>query len=83
MKWISVKDKHFVDITHKKGRSYEWEGVINEPFIVAVPTNQGWCIQQVVLTDEIGLECHGDDENTYFGWDILDVTHWMKIEPPK
>lgn len=83
MEWISVKDKHFADI-EEKGNSYVWEsGMIDEPFIVAIPTDKGWCIQQVVLVDEVGLQCWSDEEGAhYFGWSIIDVSHWMPLKPP-
>ncbi len=83
MEWISVKTKHFADIKQTK-YGYEWtSSLIDTPFVVAVPTNNGWVMQQVVLTNEIGLQCHTDDDGaTYFGWDITDVTHWMEIKPP-
>jgi len=85
MEWINVNKKHFVDLELYKDGSYKWGGQVGTPFMVAVPLSSGgWCIQQVVLTDGIGLECHTDDDgNTYFGWDITDVTHWMEIEPPE
>ena len=84
MEWIDVKTKHFADI-EQTDNGYKWESdMIDEPFMVAVPTNKGWCIQQVILTDEIGLQCYTDDDGgTYFGWDITDVTHWFKPEAPK
>lgn len=83
MKWISVKDQHFVEITeYDNGYSWFCED-IGDPFMVAVPTNKGWCIQQVVLVDGVGLQCWSDDEGpTYFGWDIMDVTHWFKPTEP-
>ena len=83
MDWINVKTKHFADI-EEIGSSYTWKSdMIGEPFMVAVPTNSGWCMQQVVLTDEIGLECWTDDDGaSYFGWEIIDVTHWYKLVPP-
>ena len=84
MEWISVKTKHFADIEQTKN-GYKWESnMIDEPFMVAVPTNKGWCIQQVILTDGVGLQCYTDDDGgTYFGWDVTDVTHWFKTENPK
>lgn len=84
MEWIDVKVKHFCDIKGTKD-NYTWESdMVDEPFMVAIPTNDGWCIQQVILTDEVGLECHTDDDGgTYFGWNITDVTHWFKPTPPR
>jgi len=88
MEWINVKDKHFANIEQVKtkcGVITKWESdMIDEPFMVAIPTNNGWCIEQVVLTDGVGLQSYTDDEGPmYFGWDITDVTHWMKLEHPK
>ena len=85
MNWINVKENHFADIRHDEPTgSFAWESdLIDEPFMVAIPTKEGWCIQQVVLINDIGLQCHTDDDGpTYFGWSMIDVTHWMKIEPP-
>ncbi len=83
MNWINVKTKHFADIEQNEN-SYTWESdMIDEPFMVAIPTNNGWITQQVVLVDEIGLQSHTDDGPTYFGYELTDVTHWMIIEPPK
>ena len=83
MNWIDVKDKHFAKIT-KTDNGYSWESdMIDEPFMVAIETNRGWCMQQVVLTDQIGLECWTDEDGgSYFGWDIEDVTHWFKLVAP-
>lgn len=82
MDWIDVNEKHFAQIT-KTENGYSWESdMMDEPFIVAVKTNKGWCIQQVVLTDQIGLECWSDGETSYFGWDITDVAYWMELTPP-
>lgn len=82
MEWIDVKDKHFAQI-EQKGNTYKWESIIiDEPFLVAVPTNKGWDIEKVVLTDEIGLQLFYDGETECYGWEMTDVTHWMKIENP-
>lgn len=84
MEWIDVKTKHFAEIKQTDNGGYEWESdMIDEPFMVAVPTNKGWYMQLVILTDEIGLQCCSDDGSTYFGWEMTDVTHWFKPEPPK
>lgn len=81
--WISVKDQHFVDIK-KYDNSYTWESdEIGSIFMVAVPTNKGWDIEKVVLTDVIGLECYSDGETSCFEWEMIDVTNWYKITPPK
>jgi len=83
MEWIDVNKKHFADI-EQTDNGYKWESnMIDEPFMVAVPTKKGWIIQQVILTDELGLQCYTDDGGTYFGWDITDVTHWFKPQQPK
>lgn len=84
MNWTNVKEKHFADIEVTEN-GYTWESdMIEEPFMVALETNKGWCMQQVVLIDEIGLQCYTDDDGyTYFGWEITDVTHWCKLTPPK
>lgn len=86
MDWIDVKTKHFADIEKTEGGGYTWESdLIDEPFMVAIPLDKGWCIQQVILVDEVGLRCYIDensDSDDYFGWEITDVTHWFKpVEP--
>lgn len=84
MEWISVKDKHFCEITNHKDGSYSWESTfIEEEFLIAIELKKGWCIEKVVLIDQIGLELISDGTTDSLGWEITDVTHWMKIEPPK
>ena len=47
-----------------------------------MPDN-GWCIQQVILLDELGLQCWSNEESAhYFGYDILDATHWSLLNEP-
>ncbi len=84
MEWINVKDSHFVDIERHEDGSYTWienNNCPNKPFLVAVPTNKGWDINQVYLSEH-GLQCYNDDDCGYYGWSIEDVTHWMKIKDP-
>lgn len=85
--WIDVKEKHFAKITieeNAESKTTTWESeLIDTPFLVAIPTNGGWCIQQVVLSDGLGLQCWSEEEGAhYFGYDILDVTHWSLINEP-
>lgn len=85
MNWINVEDEHFAEITYNEdGYSYSWESkFVDEPFLVALPlSSDDWCIERVVLTDEVGLQLFSDEEATSFGWDITDVTHWCKITEP-
>ena len=81
--WIDVKDKHFADITQTE-KGYEWESdLVDEPFMVAVPINKGYYIQQVILVDEVGLQCYTDDGGTYFEWEITDISHWFRVSEPE
>jgi len=85
MDWINVKENHFADIKQNKNdNGYSWESdMIDEQFLVAVPTNKGWDIEKVVLIDEIGLQTYVDnEENEPYEWDMRDITHWIKIKPP-
>ena len=80
--WIDVKKEHFAQI-EKLEKGYQWESIfIDKPFLAAVPTNNGWDFEIVILTDEVGLEIFSDGDTHPYGWDILDVTHWMKLEEP-
>lgn len=81
MEWIDVKENHFVDL-EVYDTDYQWTGRVDGPFMVAVPTNNGYEIQQVILVDEVGLQCYGDDGPSYYGWQITDVTHWFEPTNP-
>lgn len=80
--WISVKDSPLVFFDEHN----RWEATKDgmSDFMAAVPLRDGtWWIKHCILEDEIGLCVIGEDDNEVAGWTIEDVTHYMKIEPPK
>ena len=87
MKWINVKDSHFVDLQVIKkvyATEYRWTELDNcpqEPFLVGVDTNNGFQWARVVLT-EYGIEEISDDDTTPWGWGIMDIQYWLRMELP-
>jgi hypothetical protein len=91
MNWISVKEKHFIDIEIFEDGSYSWNGNNNspsKPFLVGLFVNDNktglakleyWL---VVLSDN-GLEERTESE-TYLldSWEITDIEFWCVITDP-
>lgn len=84
MNWINAKENHFVTITNNDDGSYEWVEKNNcpsKPFLVAVETNKGWDINQVILTED-GVKIWSDGHEEYYEWDITMIDFWMEIKEP-
>ena len=82
MKWINVKDRHFAKITDSE-KGYIFESLYDKPFLVAVPTYNGWDIEKVILEDEIGLMIFSDNDTHHYGWEMTDVIFWCEITNPE
>lgn len=88
MEWISVKEKHFVDIENFENGRYFWEQNNNcplEPFLIGLMVDMPFKrfeTHLVILTDKGLEEFTEDDTYPLDCFEITDVEYWCEITPP-
>ena len=94
MNWISVEDKHFVDILYSDTENKHicgWttnENTPNGTFLVGSEVGNAKTRQfkfewyRVIMTDDDIMLYSDENDFESFGWSISDIQYWMEIKEP-
>ena len=94
MNWISVEDKHFVDVTYsdkEKKHILVWTESENTPagtFLVGLNVYNGKTKEvkfewyRVIMTDDDLMEYSEENDLQPFCWSISDIQYWMEVNCP-